>query len=274
MITLIKFSRKVRMTGYDLVTEEDIFTSSMHNFPPKLIGKWKIAWLTPTAQDVRAVLVARKIPDYMDVDILLDGDILSNIANEFSSLRCEEDSPWSRYMKLLEGFSPRMDKRVMREIYYRAGPEIEGLEKALDVLKDYETLTLKILDMHLPPVVRIFPKTILLLFLSGDCQKGWKQLSIMEKDISLDVCFYSMRKTIKKLLSAKADYLQNKETAERSVDKIDSFTVLHAYYLFLDAKNPTQLLPILNEIERRHYANNVGRMAYPQYGKHDNSARR
>ena len=269
MIRIYQLNKKTKISGYDIIFEEDPFKDGFSKYSPKLEGQWAIAIVGPKVTEVRQLLDRGNIPEWLNIDIYVDKDIAGRLSIEYPALEYENDSPWKRYMKLIENYEVLMDKRSMHEIYARNGPNIENLEKALDILRIYPEITIKEVDRHFPPVIQIYPKMVLMEFLKGEPVRGWAMLFKMESTISLEIAYFSMRKTTRKLMKEKSEYLLNREVTERSIKDVDAFTLAYAYYLFLESTNPNQLIPILTQIERRYNDSILGRTPDTECSEYD-----
>lgn len=247
MIDLKKKERDMSLYSYDYVFEKvDKFYSRLPFFLPKLEGDWKVALVEPKFNDLSDILDSSLIPDYLYLTIIVDEKILEQVYLTHPKLVNAEKTNWEKYKDLLAESTFSMDDKVMRELYYRAGPREKDLREALNLLSVYPVVTMTILNKHFIKVNRVFARNVVQKFLLGWHKQAWKMLTVLEQEVGSRIAFYAMRKYIRTVYEEKTKYLKNEETKEWIVTKVDGYTIIRMYTLFEQAANPEQLYPILS----------------------------
>lgn len=247
MIDLKKKERDMSLYSYDYVFEKvDKFYSRMPFFLPKLEGDWKVALVEPKFNDLSDIMDSSCIPDYLYLTIIVDEKILEQVYLTHPELVKAEKTNWEKYKDLLTTAPFSMDDKVMRELYYRAGPREKDLREALNTLSVYPVVTMPVLNKHFIKVNRVFASNVVQKFLLGWHKQAWKMLAVLEQEVGSRIAFYAMRKYIRTVYEEKTKYLRNEETKEWIVTKVDGYTIIRMYTLFEQAASPEQLYPILS----------------------------
>lgn len=251
MLSLHAHSKDTKLFGVDYILEDkDRLLKLLPYLVPKLEGVWYVALIEPTLETVRMFLNTNIVQDHIKLDIYLDRSSLEQILLEYPSLSVKELTPWEVYQQIISRFPVPMDSKAMREIYFRVGPKREALEEALDKFKELDYVTVRDVDKLYVPRRRIYARQVAQAFLTKD-KNRWKKYCALEQELGISIAYYAIRKYIRKLFKEKDKYLNNKETTDKMVDKIDVYTIIHAYYLFSQSTDYHQLPALLSCIERR-----------------------
>lgn len=250
MITLKKKQKDMQFTPYDYTFEKmDKFYSIVPYLLPKIDGEWHIAILEPKFDEMLTLIDSSIVPKHLNVTIIVDKKVMEQLYLYHPEMEKPEKTNWEKYMDLLKTFEGSMEDKVMRELYYRAGPTEKALQEALGLLSKYPVVTMQILNKHFLKVNRVFASRVVQQFLMGWHAQAYKALSILITEIGSKAAFYAMRKYIRTVYKEKVKYLNNEETKEWIVTKADSYTIVRLYTLFEEATNPYQLYIILHIFE-------------------------
>ena len=252
MIELRQHRKDMDFSSYDYVFEDvKKFEAVLPFLLPKLEGEWNILLVEPKPSYIRTYLDTSVVPSYIHLLITVEPNQLEQLYLERPQLVEKERTSWDVYMDLIKEFPVPMDDKAMRELYYRAGPKEEDLREALNVLLEYPIITMREINRHFAPVNRVYANQVMRAFLFGKYKQAWAMLSMLEREIGSTVAFYALRKNIRRLFAEKCKYLKNESIKDRTVERVDGYTITLMYWLFEDAKSPDQLYPILLMFERR-----------------------
>lgn len=252
MIELRQHKKDMDFSSFDYVFEDvKKFEDVLPFLLPKLEGEWRILLVEPKLSYIRTYLDTSIIPSYLNLIITVEPNQLEHLYLERPQLVEKERTSWDIYMDLIKEFPIPMDDKAMRELYYRTGQKEENLRAALDQLLDYPVITMREINRHFAPVNRVYANQVMRAFLFGRYKQAWAMLSMLEREIGSTVAFYALRKNIRKLFSEKCKYLQNETVTEKTVERVDGYTIILMYWLFETATSPDQLYPILLMFERR-----------------------
>lgn len=252
MIELRQHKKDMDFTAFDYVFDDmKKFEAILPFLLPKLEGDWNIMLVEPKPSYVRTYLDTSIIPAYIHLVVTVEPSQLEQLYLERPQLVAKEKTSWDIYMDLIRGFPVPMEDKAMREVYRRKGPKEDDLREALDELLEYPVVTMREINRHFAPVNRVFANQVVRAFLLGQFKQAWRLLSSLEAELGSTVAFYAMRKNMRRVFEAKALYLQNEDTKEWLVEKVDGYTITLLYWLFESAKNPAQLYPLLLMFERR-----------------------
>ena len=228
----------------------------------KIIGKWYIMVLADNIKEIRHIFNVG-VPEDVTVDVLTDQSNIEQFLMEHPDTRVAALSPYEMYMELFRDIGDIIfDPKAVSEIYKRAGPNIEELEKALQQViqtSDGIKVTMQDVDKVLLPNKRVYASDIARAFLHmRECPWRWQLVDRFINDLGQDFAFYSVRKYIQQLLQNKNKYLHNETVAERyarDVQTVDAFTVIHAYATFTKYNKPAMFRAVLRELEGRNFTN-------------------
>lgn len=228
----------------------------------KIEGKWNIVVMAESIKEIRHIFEVPPADD-VTVDILTDSANIEQYALERPSVQIENISPYEQYLNLFKDIDYVVfDPKAVSEIYHRAGPNIENLEKAVKEVisvSDQTKVVMADVDKVLLPNNRIYASDIMRIFLRmRNCNYRWSMVDRFISELGISYAYYSLRKYVSGLLTNKNKYLHNETVADRykrEVESIDALTIAHAYSLFMTYTKPPLLRVILYELERRNLTN-------------------
>jgi hypothetical protein len=254
MVKLTELTKDFKAKNADYVLDkEDKLLALLPYLLPKLKGDWYVVMVDPRMSLIRNLLDSNLVPEYVKLEMVIDPGFLDQLTAERPSLKVTHNSVREIYDTYIATFPKTIDPRAKDEIYYRIGPNLSSLREALDILSEKvveDNVTIKDVRLYIPDHRRVYASTVMKSFLLKE-EKRWDLLNTYEKDLGTDFAFYALRKYSRKLLKEKNDYLKNKEVKDRLVERVDSFTIMHAVYAFELATSPIQLYIVMNIIDKR-----------------------
>jgi hypothetical protein len=252
MLEIKKSKKGVDFDTYDYVCEDvQKFYELLPFLLPKIEGRWSVMLIEPKLQDIRVFLDTSLLPSFIDLTITMEPSQLSQLYLERPNLVEKEKSNWDVYLDMISQWDVPIEVKAMRELYWRKGPKEQDLREAMDVLRGYMIVTMKEINKHFVRKNRTYANQVVKDFLLGNYPRAWKALTALEFEIGTTVAFYALRKSIRHICEEKSKYLQNQETREWVVEKVDGYTILLLFWLFEEATGPAQLYLIFSMFERR-----------------------
>ena len=188
----------------------------------------------------------------------MDPNDLEKLCLERPNAVVHEVSLWDQYISFLSTVNKLVDPKATKEIYYRAGHNIEQLKQAVfDCIEisEGETVTVQDVNKVLINNKRTYASDVIRAFLYPKrIRYRWTIYNHLVEESGQTRAFYSLRWYIRRLLDNKNKYLLNQtveQMFERDVHEIDAFTIDHAYCVFTKYNKPSLLPAAMYCLERR-----------------------
>ena len=247
MIKITAMSKDIKINNADYVFDK---TDNMMKVLPylyrKITGDWYIALLEPKLDTIRTLLDTDIIPEYVMLELFVEQGQLDQLMLERPSMAVKKVTTWQKYLDLIASSNLIVEPRAVSEIYRRVGPNIKGLETALEELGNKVNngeINIKHVRLYIQDNSRVYTSQVVRAFLTND-PRAWDYFYINEMELGTEIAFYATRKYLRKLLKEKNEYLLNRETKDRAVETIDAFSIMRAYSLFETASSYKQLVPL------------------------------
>ena len=256
MISLQTLSSKTKIPDCDYTFEKvENFQDLLLNLTPKFEGTWKIVLMQPKIKYVKSLMDKNTVPEWVDVIIYVSQKALEEIAVEYPALLPKKLTVKEEYMRMVANMRHLIDEKAVKAIYKSVGANTRILQEVLNELdnscvSDNEIITMKHIKGVVSIVKRVYASDVLKAFLLHD-KNRWNLYSKLVHDVGLNIAYYAMYKQAKKLLSNKADYLQNKDVKDFLARKVDATFICYVYVLFVNSSSAYQLPAILCAIENR-----------------------
>lgn len=238
MVKYIVNSKDTRIRDADYLFEDvDKFKKLLPYLRKKIEGTWEIAILEPDIKSVREFADSESIPGYVTVSLYLDRHVAEQIASEKPKLFIKEKTAYEKYLDLISDMKILIEPKAAKELYQRVGTDKSKIPEYLQELSNTsnEKITVNDVRKTVNDERRLYASDVVNAFLLKTRWR-WSQYNKLVSNLGRDYAYFSMRKYISKLLEEKNDYLQNKDTTLRVVDKIDALSINLAYVLFNTTK--------------------------------------
>jgi hypothetical protein len=243
-------ARKLRgRFEYIFEKAEDLLRLRPYLLPKLRGGKWSIGWVFPELNELREYLKTDALTETADLTIRLDEAGARTIRAEFPRMFAAERSAWDEYMDLLADFPVILPTREAREIFWRAGPRREDIERFLERLRGAaQPITMKTLDGLLPPKRKASARRVLKAFMLRE-RGRWRLFGLLSAELGDKIAFCALRKRSAELFKDKARHLNGEECLDPYTERINAIAVTRAHSLFSAAKSHEQLLPVMCGLE-------------------------
>lgn len=251
---MINFSIELTSKRWDYRFDKlDRFQAVLPYLYPKLSGDWVIELIGVDIKEVRNILDHVKVPEYVELIIVLSQDVLAQLQLERPNLVEQKKTTWEYYNDLIAELPIYIESKAASMLYNRLPRNRTMLKQALESLvktceakesitvADVKGVTLNHRVYYANQVINAF----------GTHDKNrWSIYNTYEKDLGRRYAFYALKKYITKLLHEKNKYLHNEDYQDRNVEVIDAYSIMFLYGKFMSAK-PEQLICIFSEFESR-----------------------
>jgi len=253
LTTCLAISRDTNVGAkhYDYVFEElqEFIKSAPLRMPP-FKGMWSVALFDITIEEFDAYYKLKE-EDFIKVDVYVNKEIL--LKRNQSVI---DESPWDKYMKMLENYPHIINKDASRYLYFGCEGNVDSIRDILLDLKDkdIDVITVDILKSYILYQRKVYASNIILAIYTKSNKYITKEDTLLfhhtRKDpvyligelvnsIGDEYAFYALRKQIYKLFDFKRDYINGtintskiSKTYYQLIKKIDYTELLFAYYLF------------------------------------------
>lgn len=256
MISLQVLSSKTKIPDCDYTFDKvEHFQDLLTTISPKFEGKWKVVLMQPKIKYIKSLVDNKVVPDWVDVVIYVSQKALEEVAIEFPALQPKKLTVKEEYKQMVSNMRHLIDERAVKAIYKSVGANAKELQKVLNELdnnciSDTEVITMKHIKGVVSIVKRVYASDVLRAFMLKEGNR-WSLYDKLVHDVGIDIAYFAMYKQAKKLLSDKADYLQNKDVKNFTARKVDATFICYVYVLFVNSHSSYQLPAILYAIENR-----------------------
>lgn len=235
MIRFVVYARDTRIYDTDYIFEDcEKLLKLLPYLKKKIEGTWNIAVLLPSIKYARKFVDEEIVPEYVDLVMYLEKDVSTQLMSERPKLLVKEKTAYERYMDIIADMKVLIDPKAAKELYFRVGQSKGKLQEYLMELADQsngQTVTLDMVKRNVVDERRLYASDVLNAFLLRDRWR-WKRYEKFVSALGRDYAFYSLRKYVTRLVREKNKYLRNEETTIRGIERIDGFSINHAFIVF------------------------------------------
>ena len=264
MVNLHVYKRKLRFPQYDyMFTKVEDFRTLLDVLTPKFQGNWSIILLDPDIKETKPLLEEGVVPDFVECLIYMPQNKLDIISLSKPKEEQVKESPWDTYLRLIGEMDVNVDIHAARLLFKLCGPYVETLEQSLKLLQEYcsDNITVQDIKKHFVSTSRIYARDVLIAFMTHDRHR-WSKYYEFEKELGSAYAYNTLYKSVKTMLLAKAQYLQDLEVTHRYLQQVDAMSIDYAYMLFAMSTSHQQLPAILYKLDNRSVETVQGGLAY------------
>jgi hypothetical protein len=254
MISFEKYSSKTKIPDADYVFDKtDKLYDLLSLLTPKFKGNWLIILIDPKLKFVKDLIQNHNIPTWVNILIYLNSKKLEEVVVQHPDLQPKEKSKKETFNDMIGKLNHLIDKRAKATLFAALSVNMSDLEETLTKLDSEctgDTITYKQVQNVINYTKRVYASDVINAFLLGDARR-WSLYNSIVQELGMEYSYYAMYKYVKGLLSAKGDYLQNKDVKQFVVKKIEAPRICYAYVLFANSTNYYQLYCILYSLEHR-----------------------
>lgn len=254
MISVQVLNKKAKVPDADYVFDDPEDLDYMLSvLTPKLHGNWKIVLWDFKLKDVKELLSREVFPDYVDCIVLLPNAKLDQVLLEFPKFQEEQKSNKDLFKDLVSNMHHLIEEKAMWSLYNSLSGNLSKLEEALNKLDsecEDSTITLKQVKKTFDTREIVYASDVLEAFLTKN-RFRWFKYQVLVKDLGEEYAYYALYKQVRKLLNDKANYLQNKDVKNYTVNKVDAPFICYVYTLFATNTTWRSLYAIMLQIDSR-----------------------
>lgn len=254
MIQLCVLKKKMKTPDADYTLDKyDKFLNLLTVFTPKFTGNWSVLLIDIDLKSVRDLVENQVIPDYVDVSVYLPQAKLDTITADHPKLAPKEVTPKEAYLEMVQGIKHLIDKKAWWMLYNAIGPDLPSLQDALtklDEICEGPQITPKMVQQNYLVQDKVYASDVVAAFMRGDRYR-WVKLSKLTRDLGDEYAYNAIYKQVKTLLHDKHEYLQNRDTKSKLVDKVDAPKICYAYVLFANSSGYKDLHAVMYDFDKR-----------------------